>query len=219
MKLEKSANRKAVTVREKPRRLLPVAQQESVIISIAADLFLQRGYGGVSIDAITSIAGGSKRDIYLLFGDKESLFERCITMLVEENTAPLKRISPVDDIRTCLKSAGLLIVDIFLQPKTLALHKLIVANADLKLSASKSFLEGGPQRVYQAVADLLVHHDRCNLTNVSDAKAFAKIFVGGLTAELQIRALMGETIDISEREAKVDLAVRSFLEGVCAQNP
>ena len=91
----KRKNKDAVSSRtSQPRRLLPVAQQEAVIVSIAADLFLERGFEGVTIGAVNAIAGGSRRDMYVLFGDKSGLFARCIELLVAERAASLGPIRP-----------------------------------------------------------------------------------------------------------------------------
>ncbi|MGI2036094.1 TetR/AcrR family transcriptional regulator [Rhizobium panacihumi] len=212
---EMDSGKKCLRTR-KPRRLVPIAKQESAIVAVAAELFLERGFRGVSIDAITSIVGGSKRDIYALFRDKENLFDRCVSMLVAERAAPLDHVLPTEDIEACLISVGQLIIDIFLQPRTLALHRLMVANGDRTLSASKSFLQGGPQRAYNAVSELLRYYSLSGRYEILDPDACAIIIVSGLTAELQIRALMGESIEQLEREIKASLVIRQFLNGVCA---
>ena len=48
------------------------------IISAATELFLERGYGDTSIDAIVRRAGGSKSTVYELFGGKDRLFAAVI---------------------------------------------------------------------------------------------------------------------------------------------
>ena len=56
---------------------------------VAADLFLQRGYDGVTIDKIVELAGGSKSTVYSEFGGKCGLFIKSIENLCREANKPL----------------------------------------------------------------------------------------------------------------------------------
>nr|WP_246450572.1 TetR/AcrR family transcriptional regulator [Rhizobium wenxiniae] len=197
-----------------PRRLLPVAQQKDVIVSIASELFLERGFDAVTIGAVNAIAGGSRRDIYALFGDKSGLFARCVELLVAERAASLGPITPTDDLRSCLVSVGKRILDLFVDPRTLALHRLIVSDVAPLSDASRSFLVGGPQRVFDEVVLLLNYYENLDLIHVDNIEVSAKIFVGALTSDLQVRGLLGEVITEMEREEKVDATVEHFLYGV-----
>src|SRR3981189_676132 len=60
--------------------------------SVAADLFLKRGYDGVTIDRGGQLAGGSKRNVYSEFGGKCGLFISSIETLCRELNEPLTRI-------------------------------------------------------------------------------------------------------------------------------
>src|ERR1700735_5855172 len=59
---------------------------------VAADLFLKRGYEGVTIDKIVELAGGSKSTVYSEFGGKCGLFIRSIENLCREANKPLAEI-------------------------------------------------------------------------------------------------------------------------------
>ena len=48
--------------------------RNSKLQKVAADLFLKRGYEGVTIDKIVELAGGSKSTVYSEFGGKCGLF-------------------------------------------------------------------------------------------------------------------------------------------------
>ncbi len=66
--------------------------RNSKLQKVAADLFLKRGYDGVTIDRIVELAGGSKSTIYSEFGGKCGLFVRCIENLCRESNEPLTKI-------------------------------------------------------------------------------------------------------------------------------
>lgn len=48
------------------------------VVSAAAELFLERGYGSVSMDSIAALAGVSKRTVYNHFPSKELLFSEIV---------------------------------------------------------------------------------------------------------------------------------------------
>lgn len=50
-----------------------IDNKNRLIIQTVGDLFLEYGYSRVSINLIISKIGGSKRDLYAQFGDKEGL--------------------------------------------------------------------------------------------------------------------------------------------------
>jgi AcrR family transcriptional regulator len=56
---------------------VPRALRERQLLTLAAELFAERGYTGTSMDELASRAGVSKPVIYDLIGSKEELFRRC----------------------------------------------------------------------------------------------------------------------------------------------
>src|SRR6201986_1801194 len=66
--------------------------RNSKLQKVAAELFLRRGYEGVSIDKIVEVAGGSKSTVYSEFGGKCGLFIRSIETLCREANEPLANI-------------------------------------------------------------------------------------------------------------------------------
>src|SRR6266853_5458646 len=66
--------------------------RNSKLQKVAADLFLNRGYEGVTIDKIVELAGGSKSTVYSKFGGKCGLFISSIENLCREANEPLTKI-------------------------------------------------------------------------------------------------------------------------------
>src|SRR5688500_1395336 len=56
----------------------PSGRREA-LLQAAAEVFFEQGYAATSIDAIIERAGGSKRNIYNEFGNKEGLFSAIVT--------------------------------------------------------------------------------------------------------------------------------------------
>lgn len=56
----------------------PRAFDEDAVVAAAMDVFWQNGYSGTSIDDIIDATGLGRQSIYGAFGDKQSLFIRCL---------------------------------------------------------------------------------------------------------------------------------------------
>lgn len=76
---------------------------EETVLARATALFLSKGYNGTSMDDITKATGLSRSSLYNSFGDKHSLFMRCLqyyqtnehgalAQAVSGVTSPVKRI-------------------------------------------------------------------------------------------------------------------------------
>ena len=64
---------------ERGRRVGRSARKRAAILDAARDLFLQRGYGGTSMDDVAARAAVSKQTVYKNFADKQRLFIEVIT--------------------------------------------------------------------------------------------------------------------------------------------
>src|SRR5258707_15653542 len=73
---------RATVRRSRPRGEI----RRSQILDAAAQVFLENGYGGATIDLVVEHAGASKATAYSFFGDKDGLFaaiveDRCQRIL------------------------------------------------------------------------------------------------------------------------------------------
>jgi AcrR family transcriptional regulator len=74
-------------VEDFPHGRVPRALREEQILSMAEELFAERGYEGASMDELARRTGVSKPVIYGLGGNKEALFRRCFERSGEELNA------------------------------------------------------------------------------------------------------------------------------------
>jgi AcrR family transcriptional regulator len=75
------------SVEDFPHGRVPRAVREQQILSIAEELFAERGYEGASMDELARRTGVSKPVIYGLGGNKEELFRRCFERSGDELNA------------------------------------------------------------------------------------------------------------------------------------
>jgi len=65
---------------------------EGAALEAATQLFWCQGYQGVSLDALTAETGVAKQSLYNTFGDKRSLYLRCLRHYQETNTAAMQEV-------------------------------------------------------------------------------------------------------------------------------
>ncbi len=97
---------------------------------VAANLFLKRGYEGVSIDNIVELAGGSKSTIYSEFGGKCGLFISSIENLCRQSNEPLAKIDYTGlNLEESLKKLSFHILKIITAKRSVELHRLAIGEA------------------------------------------------------------------------------------------
>ena len=194
-------------------------QRRTDILAAASKLFLERGYGGVSLETIVAAAGGSYRDFYTVFGSKDALFEHVLKQLCEDILAPLREALKQPGLEMlslpdALTKLGESALETLLAPNALAFHRLMISEAPRVPEIARHFFRSGPDKANELLASFLLERsDQENLT-IPDPHAAAAIFLDGLINNLQLRALTGGRVSKSEAKKRVGQAVQLFLKGV-----
>lgn len=190
------------------------ARKHAAILSAAREVFLEVGYGAASMDEIARRAGVAKQTIYNHFAGKDALFGEIITQLCDELLRPLAR----PELRAGPPEAALAalaaeVMALMLQPSSLALHRLLVAEAPRFPELGAVAYRTGVQRPVDALAAYLEEQTRAGALNVGDARLAAEQFFGMLVGHIQIRALLGvePKPPAAFLEAAAAEAVRTFL--------
>ncbi|SDV07814.1 transcriptional regulator, TetR family [Pseudomonas mucidolens] len=193
------------------------AAKRQNIIDVATEMFLTNGYSGVSVDGIVTNTGGSKRTIYSYFGDKEGLFSATIEHLCAEHVSPLMHMDlKQEPLHKALSVIANVFLDVVLSPRTIALHRIIVAEALRAPEAAKSFFDAAPATAYKCLAEYFTWAEENGLIRPGDANARAKIFLDALTGDLQLRCLLGFAKPPSklERDHLIAEAISVFVIGL-----
>ena len=75
------------------RRAEQVERNRTVVLDAARRVFLTRGYGGATVDAIAEEAGFSKGVVYSQFGSKADMFMALLEQRITERGAQNERIA------------------------------------------------------------------------------------------------------------------------------
>jgi len=166
--------------------------KREAIIEAATECFLEAGYGAVSMDAIAHRAGVSKQTIYNHFGSKEDLFGAIIRGWCDQLLTPL--LTPeikAAGIEAALTSVARQFVELLLSPRSLALYRVLIAEAPRFPELGRiSYLSGAAPAV-DTLAHYLDEQRRTGGLAVQDSRLAAEQFFGMLNGHMQIRALLG----------------------------
>lgn len=159
---------------------------------VAADLFLKRGYEGVTIDKIVELAGGSKSTVYSEFGGKCGLFIRSIENLCRESNEPLKKIEYTGlNLEQSLKKLSFHILKLITAKRSVELHRLAIGEAKNCPEVGEAWYTHGPARTASIIQTLLEkHRDELRGTKVPMDR-MAVLLHDSLTGDILYRLLAG----------------------------
>lgn len=200
----------------KAKKARPNGRREA-LLRAAAEVFFEQGYAATSIDAIIERAGGSKRNIYSEFGNKQGLFsaivrenaDRVLSTLVIEQTEG-------HDLRATLTAFGQHLMGVYMSPTLIGIYRIAVTEANRFPDLVKSFYEQGPGRATSRLAEVLEAAYKRGELRTDDCSRMAGHFVGMIRDNLHLQVVLGLRTAPSDKEAKaaVRSAVEVFLNGV-----
>lgn len=122
MRIHKSLNEAA----PKPQR----GGSRDAIVDAAGRLFLERGFGAVSMDELAEAAGVARRTLYNQFASKEEIFREMLLRVSRqlEDAAP-PGIETQGEVEGVLRVIARLILDLHKNPEYLGFLRMVVADA------------------------------------------------------------------------------------------
>jgi AcrR family transcriptional regulator len=170
--------------------------------SVAAELFLKRGYDGVTIDKVVELAGGSKSTVYSEFGGKCGLFINSIETLCRESSEPLARIDYTGlNLEQSLKKLAFQILKLISAKRSVDLHRLAIGEAANCPEVGEAWYTHGPARTASFIRAVFESH-RDELRNTSVPIQQLAVFLhDSLTGDILYRRLAG----ITKRESDAEL--------------
>ena len=190
------------------------ASKRQRVLEAAADLFMANGYGAVSMDAIAQSAGVSKATLYAWFASKDRLFativgEACLATTVAEDIFPLEP----NDIGAALRVIAERVLRFLLQPRTLAVSRIVMAEAARFPELGQAYFENGPQHFRGRLAAWFLVQTASGRLAIPDPALAADQFSALLRTTMFMRATLALKPPASEAdiEATVTATVDTFL--------
>lgn len=185
------------------------------MIEAAAELFMAHGYEKVSMDAVARAANVSKATLYAHFTSKDMLFASIVGEACQRNPA-LESGFPaeVSDIRAALTAIGTRVFTFLLQPQTLAIYRVAVAESGRFPELGRAFMENGPQRFLDRFSVWLAEQTAAGHLAVTDPLLAAEQFGALLRLTRFMRVTLGLDAAYTETDihATVNAAVNTFMK-------
>jgi TetR/AcrR family transcriptional repressor of mexJK operon len=189
-------------------------EKRAAILEAAKDLFTERGYAGVSMDAIAQLAGVSKLTVYNHFEDKETLFLAAVKAKCEEQMPHEIFEHPAEGpVRGQLEAIARAFVALMSSPEAVALQRTLITEGRADPALPALFYEAGPRRTLEEFTAFLHARQSAGQLVVPDVPRAAAHFFNLLKGEIHMRQLigLGEAPAAAEIEAHVDSVVDLFL--------
>lgn len=183
------------------------------LLDKALDLFLQKGFDGTSIDAITAAAGMAKRTVYARYGDKTRLFKAALSRAIDEWIVPVEHLRSLEtaDLEQSLVRIGDALVANVLQPAGLRLMRLTNAESVRMPEISVENVRLGTEPTLTYLAELFGRRGGLERGQALDAaQAFLNLIVAGPANS----AAWGIDLDMAAVKSQTRFGVRLFLNGL-----
>jgi TetR/AcrR family transcriptional repressor of mexJK operon len=193
-------------------------RKRKAILAAATEAFLRNGYRGTSMDEIAARAGVSKQTVYKHFADKERLFSEIVTGAVDAASDPVyeevHRPQDSGDLEADLRDLARRQLTKVMQPRLLALRRLVIAEAGRFPELGLVFYERGPGRTIAALADTFERLAARGVLQIEDPQLAAAQFNWLImSSPLNEAMLLGheEPPSGAELDRHVKTGVRVFL--------
>jgi TetR/AcrR family transcriptional repressor of mexJK operon len=204
-----------------------VVRSRAAVVEAARTLFLEKGYGGTTMEEIAALAGLTKRTVYNNYADKAALFTRIVSEVIafaEEFARGLSAEFADDvtkaDLSMALHDLGRRLALGILRPEVIALRRLLIGEARAFPGLARESFDRAPGRVIGALADGFDRLGRSGVLRAPDprraAEQFAYLIAG---AALDRATLVGTTPTRDEVAAGARDGVETFLARFANEAP
>ncbi len=190
-----------------------ISPKRRQMMEAAADLFIARGYEAVSMDAIARAANVSKATLYAHFASKDQLFATIVGDACRQKLEVSSLPDAPSDLRAALVTVGRGLLNFLMQPRTLAIHRVVIAEASRFPELGEAFYANGPAVSHQRMAQWMRAQHAAGRIDAPDPVLAAEQFMALLRTSLFLRATLGlhPAPTEAEIEATVEAGVETFL--------
>jgi len=195
------------------RREARKADRRRTILEVAARSFRERGFADTSMSTIAAELGGSKTTLWTYFPSKDALFAAVIDAKIENFQSRLdEALIPSGGPAAALARFGRLFLTKLLDPQSVALHRMIVAESERFPQIGEAFAVRGPDRVRMRLCRYMEEEMAAGRLRQGNPLIAARQFIGlcqsGCYLDRMWRPMRALT---SDPEADVAAAVETFL--------
>lgn len=185
-------------------------------VTAARDLFIEQGFGAVTMEAIALRAGASKATLYNYFLSKEALFEAFVHEAGKGGLEELEAAKQDGSAREVLHHLGMAYLDLVTRPDVIEVNRLIMGEARRQPQLSRIFYEKGPRKILIAICEtieLLMDRGDLRRSEIRQAGLYFKALCEAGLVERQLWGL-DPTPDAMIRQVAVEDATEIYLSAL-----
>jgi TetR/AcrR family transcriptional regulator, mexJK operon transcriptional repressor len=203
---------KTLTERPAGKREARKQDRRDAILAIAKRVFLEQGYSGASMSAISAELGGSKATLWSYFPSKEELFAAVLdeaTSAYRQQLADLLR--PNEDLRATIVQFCRSFVAKITSPEALRLHRLVAAEVSRFPEVGEIFYRRAPQPMQGLLATFFERAMEAGAMRRDDPRRAARVLSSLCLGGAQQRMIWGQDVSAEERDQEAVAAAEIFL--------
>jgi len=192
--------------------------KRSSILNAAAEIFLDGGYLGTSMDEIAIRARVAKQTVYAHFANKRELFVAMVSALTSEGSdrvrVGVRDFHEGDDVEDYLTDYAFRQLQVVLVPRLVRLRRLVIGEVSRFPELGAALYCGGPGRTILSLAETFERMAACGVLATREPSLAASQFNWlVMSAPLNRAMLLGDDAIPSESELQKHAAesVRLFL--------
>jgi TetR/AcrR family transcriptional repressor of mexJK operon len=170
-----------------PGRNIDLAKRKA-IITAATRLFLKNGFLSTSMDDVARAAKVTKQTVYSHFKNKDNLFGEIIKSECRKHSPDAVMMQdaalPIEDL---LFRIGMGFLNMISSPQGLAIHRLVMSEAERKPAIARLFYETGPKRMNDLLTEYLELQTQRGVLHIHNAASAASYFYSLLKGRYHLR--------------------------------
>jgi AcrR family transcriptional regulator len=187
------------------------------IASAAGRLFLEHGFAGTSMDAVTAEAGVSKQTLYRYFPTKVALLGEILygslgTFVPQP--PDLRKLNTHDDLRRTHVEFGVTLTESLMKPDAVALVRLVLGEAFRVAELRKAFRDALPGQMLARTEVVIRHAVARGLIATDDPGLTTRMFVGPLMTYVALDGFLSIDPAPAPPRSELEEVVDAFLAGV-----
>jgi len=162
------------------------------ILGAAFKLFLRRGYAGTNTREIARGAQVSKRELYTLFGSKQSILVSCIAERTREMRLPLELPEPKDraELAATLTRFGRAVLQVVCDPTVVGLYRLAASESQRAPEIARALDTSGRRANREALGRVIARAQDAALLRGGDPAPLTESFFALLHGDLQLPLIL-----------------------------
>jgi TetR/AcrR family transcriptional repressor of mexJK operon len=186
-------------------------ERREAILAIAKRVFLDQGYSGASMSAISAELGGSKGTLWSYFPSKEELFAAVLDDATKDYRAQLADVlKPGEDVRAAVLQFCRGFIAKVSSPDGLRLHRLIASEVGRFPEIGDIFFRRAPLPTQQMLAAFFERAMDAGALRREDP-LFAARVLASLCLGVQQRMIWGQELPEAERNREAAQMAEIFL--------